>query len=213
MAMTPKTTAFLASGIAIVGIGAMLFATTKRPSDDLFAACRNGAVAGGGSTIGGPFELIDETGKLVTEKDVITGPTLVYFGYTFCPDVCPMDASRNAEAIATLDERGYEIKPVFISVDSERDTPELLTEFTDIMHPRMLGLSGSSDQVKKASQAYKTYFKVQTPGDPYTLIDHSTQSYLMFPDYGFVDFFSHDDTAEYVAEKLACYVDAAKSAQ
>jgi protein SCO1/2 len=149
----------------------------------------------------------------VTDQDVSTGPTLIYFGYTFCPDVCPLDASRNAEAIATLDERGYNIKPVFISVDSERDTPEVLAEFTDIMHPRMLGLTGSAEQIKAASKAYKTYYSVQTPGDPYTLIDHSTQSYLMFPDYGFVDYFSHDATAEYVTEKMECYVDAVNSAK
>lgn len=213
MAIAPKTAAILAGGVALLGIGAMVLATSKRPADDIFAACRNGAVAGGSSTIGGPFELVDEAGKTVTDKDVITGPTLIYFGYTFCPDVCPLDSSRNAEAIATLDERGYNIKPVFISVDSERDTPELLAEFTDIMHPRMLGLSGTAEQVKAASKAYKTYFKVQTPGDPYTLIDHSTQSYLMFPDYGFVDFFSHEDTAEYVAEKMECYVDAVNAAK
>ena len=213
MAIAPKTAAILAGGVALLGIGAMVLATSKRPADDIFAACRNGAVAGGSSTIGGPFELVDEAGKTVTDKDVITGPTLIYFGYTFCPDVCPLDSSRNAEAIATLDDRGYNIKPVFISVDSERDTPELLAEFTDIMHPRMLGLSGTAEQVKAASKAYKTYFKVQTPGDPYTLIDHSTQSYLMFPDYGFVDFFSHEDTAEYVAEKMECYVDAVNAAK
>lgn len=212
MSIAPKTAAILAGGIAVLGIGAMTIATTMRPAGDLFAACRNGAVAGGSSTIGGPFELIDETGKTVTDKDVITGPTLVYFGYTFCPDVCPLDASRNAEAVSLLDEMGYEVKPVFISVDSERDTPEVLAEFTDIMHPRMLGLTGSPEQVRSASQAYKTYFNIQTPGDEYTLIDHSTQSYLMFPEYGFVDFFSHNDTAEYVAEKMECYVEAVNAA-
>lgn len=213
MSIAPKTAALVASGVALLGIGAMAVATVMRPAGDIFAACRNGAVAGGTSTIGGPFELVDETGKTVTDKDVITGPTLVYFGYTFCPDVCPLDATRNAEATYDLEDRGYEVTPVFISVDSERDTPEVMAEFTDIMHPRMLGLTGSADQIKAASKAYKTYFSVQTPGDPYTLIDHSTQSYLMFPEYGFVDFFSHNDPANVVADKMACYIDAVEAAK
>jgi protein SCO1/2 len=212
MSIAPKTAAFLAGGVALVGIGAMTIATLTRPAADLFAACRNGAVAGGASTIGGPFELVDETGKTVTDTDVITGPTLVYFGYTFCPDVCPLDLTRNAEATYQLDEQGYDVTPVFISVDAERDTPEVLAEFTDIMHPRMIGLTGSAEQIKAASQAYKTYYSVQTPGDPYTLIDHSTQSYLMLPEYGFVDFFSHNDSADLVAEKMACYLEAAEQA-
>ncbi|WP_376875719.1 SCO family protein [Albirhodobacter sp. R86504] len=212
MSIAPKTAAFLAGGVALVGIGAMTIATLTRPAADLFAACRNGAVAGGASTIGGPFELVDETGKTVTNTDVITGPTLVYFGYTFCPDVCPLDLTRNAEATYQLDEQGYDVTPVFISVDAERDTPEVLAEFTDIMHPRMIGLTGSAEQIKAASQAYKTYYSVQTPGDPYTLIDHSTQSYLMLPEYGFVDFFSHNDSADLVAEKMACYLEAAEQA-
>jgi protein SCO1 len=71
----------------------------------------------------------------VTEADVITKPSLVYFGYTFCPDVCPFDMARNADAVDLLAERGYDVQPVFISVDPERDTPERLAEFTDFMHP------------------------------------------------------------------------------
>ena len=211
MPISAKTAAIAASALVVIGLGVSWFAT-QSGSDDVFAQCRRGVV-GGGAQIGGPFTLVSETGETVTDKDVITKPTLVYFGYTYCPDVCPLDNTRNADAISLLDERGYDVTPVFISIDTERDTPELLREFTDIMHPRMIGLTGSKDQVAAASKAYRTYFKVQNPGDPYTLIDHSTQSYLMFPDSGFAEFFNRDTSAEDMADQIACFVDAWKSTQ
>ena len=177
--------------------------------DDQFAQCRAGAVGGG--AIGGPFTLTDENGKTVTDKDVIKGPTLVYFGYTFCPDVCPLDAARNAEAVDILESDGKIVTPVFISFDPERDTPEVLRDFTDAMHPRMIGLTGTPDQVKAASAAYKTFYQKQVDGDPkYYLMDHSTFSYLMMPEVGFVDFFDRDISAANMAKKLGCFVDAAQ---
>jgi protein SCO1/2 len=150
---------------------------------------------------------VDETGKTVTDKDVITKPSLVYFGYTFCPDVCPLDNARNADAVDILEEKGFEVTPVFISVDPERDTPEVVRDFTDNLHPRMIGLTGSAEQVKAASLAYKTYFKKQDSGDEFYLMDHSTFTYLVLPDKGFVDFFQRDDTAEQMAERVGCFLD------
>jgi len=211
MPLSAKTAAIAASALVVIGLGVTLFATGQK-DDDLFAQCRRGVIGGSGQ-IGGPFTLVSETGETVTDKDVITKPSLVYFGYTYCPDVCPLDNARNADAVSLLDERGYDVTPVFISVDTERDTPELLREFTDIMHPKMIGLTGSPEQIAAASKAYRTYFKVQSPGDPYTLIDHSTQTYLMFPEIGFVEFFNRDTSAEEMANQVACFVDAWKGAQ
>lgn len=210
MPITTRTAAIAATAVVVAGLAVTWFAT-RGGDEDVFAQCRKGAVAGGAGMIGGPFTLVSETGETVTDADVFTKPSLVYFGYTYCPDVCPLDSMRNAEAVTILDERGYDVTPVFISVDSARDTPELLTEFTDVMHPRMIGLTGSPEQIKAASQAYRTYFKVQNPGDPYTLIDHSTQSYLVFPEIGFVEFFNRDTTPEEMADSVACFVDAAKA--
>ena len=155
------------------------------------------------------FELVDETGKTVTDKDVITKPTLLYFGYTFCPDVCPLDTSRNGEAAVLLEERGYDVGTAFISIDPERDTPESLAEFTDVMHPEMLGLTGSAEQVKAASMAYRTYFKKQDPeeGDEFYLVDHSTFTYLVTPEQGFIDFFKRDESPEQMADRVQCFVD------
>lgn len=196
--------------VAVVGlIGASVLYVMQYSGDDPFAQCRGGAVGGG--AIGGPFTLTDENGKTVTDKDVITGPTLVYFGYTFCPDICPLDAARNAEAVDILESAGKIVTPVFISFDPERDTPEVLRDFTDALHPRMIGLTGTPDQVKAASLAYKTYYQKQTDGDPqYYLMDHSTFSYLMLPDVGFVDFFDRNISAADMAAQVECFVDAAK---
>lgn len=208
--MPIPTRAYAIGAAAVTGLGlaAMLAVTLTAPADR-FDECRASRVAGGAGAIGGPFTLVDETGATVTEKDVITGPTLVYFGYTFCPDVCPLDNVRNAEAVDILAERGYEVTPVFISVDPGRDTPEVMAEFTDVIHPRMIGLTGSAEQVKAASQAYRTYYRKQD-GDPeYYLVDHSTQTYLVFPEYGFVEFFGRDATPEQMADRVACFVDAA----
>lgn len=210
MKITPKAAAIAAAVLVVAGLGATWLAT-RGGDADMFAQCRK-SVVGGTAKIGGPFTLVDENGKTVTDKDVFTKPSLLYFGYTYCPDVCPMDNSRNAEATDILDERGYDVTPVFVSVDTDRDTPELLREFTDIMSPKMIGLTGSKEQVAAASRAYRTYFKVQNPGDPYTLIDHSTQTYLVFPEIGFVEFYNRDTTAEQMADSVACFVDAWKGA-
>lgn len=190
----------------MIGLAGLTLSACK--PDDKFAECRTNKIAGGSASIGGPFTLVDENGATVTDKDVITGPTLLYFGYTYCPDVCPLDNDRNAETITLLDERGYDVKPVFISIDPDRDTPELLREFTDYMHPKMVGLTGTPEQVKAASQAYKTYYKVQDAEDEYYLIDHSTFTYLVFPEEGFVDFFRRDLQPEQMADQVACFIDA-----
>lgn len=198
--------------VAVVSalLGVLWYLTANNNSDDQFAQCRATSIAGGAGSIGGPFTLVDETGKTVTDKDVITGPTLIYFGYSFCPDVCPLDNARNADAVELLEKMGKIVKPVFISIDPERDTPQAMAEFTDYLHPRMLGLTGTPEQTKAASKAYHTYFKKEVDGDPeYYLVDHSTQTYLMFPEYGFVDFFRRDETAEEMAKRVACFVDAA----
>ncbi len=180
----------------------------QSPPSDKFSQCRGGAVGGG--DIGGPFTLMDENAKTVTDVDIITKPTLVYFGYTFCPDICPMDSARNAEAIDFLAANGMDVTPVFITIDPERDTPEVLRDYTDNLHSKMIGLTGTADQIKAASQAYKTYYKKQE-GDPnYYLMDHSTFTYLMLPQTGFADFFDRDATPADIAERTACFINAAQ---
>ncbi len=200
--------AYIAVAVVVAGLGGTWVATQlARPaSDDRFAACRTGAIAGD-AAIGGPFELVDTTGRTVTDADVITEPSILYFGYTFCPDVCPLDASRNADAVDLLAERGLSVTPVFISIDPARDTPEVLADFTANLHDKMIGLTGSPEQVAAASRAYKTYYKAHPATDNYYLVDHSNFSYLVLPGHGFVEFFRGDTTADRMAETTACFID------
>lgn len=175
-------------------------------SDDPLAQCRDGQVAGG--TIGGPFTLVDQTGKTVTDKDVLKGPALVYFGYTFCPDVCPLDAQRNADAVDILAEKGLEVTPVFITIDPARDTPKVLADWTSAISPKMIGLTGTPDQVKAASIAYKTYYKQLPAEDTNYLMDHTIYTYLMLPNVGFAEFFDRDIPADKLADKVSCFLTA-----
>jgi protein SCO1/2 len=192
-----------AAAIAGLFLLGTLFFTFRADPQAQFAECRSSTVAG---DIGGPFELVNGRGETVTDSDVITEPSLLYFGYTYCPDICPLDVVRNAEAVELLEERGIEIQPVFITVDPARDTVEVVREYADAMHPRMVGLTGSEAQVSQASAAYKTYFKRHPAVDGEYLVDHSTFSYLVLPEQGFVDYFRRDLSPEDLAERMACYV-------
>ena len=199
-----KLYAGAAMASVLVFLGGSYALIQYQNAGNAFADCGAGQAAGG--DIGGPFTLIDETGKTVTDVDVISKPTLVYFGYTFCPDVCPLDAARNAQAVDILEEQGLDVGQIFITIDPERDTPEVLAEFTDSVHPLLIGLTGSIEQVKAASAAYKTYFKKQDPAEEYYLMDHTSFTYLMLPKLGFVDFYTREDTAEKIAEHTACII-------
>jgi len=202
----------IAAVVAILGLlGGVYYMTVGSAPDDQFAQCRTGKVAGGTGQIGGPFTLVSETGETVTDADVFDKPALIYFGYTFCPDVCPLDSYRNAQAVEILEERGEIVKPVFISVDPTRDTPEVMAEFTDNLHPRMLGLTGSEEQVKAASRAYRTFYEKQAPtegAEEYYLVDHTTMTYLTLPEHGFVEFFQRTLSPEQMADKVQCFLDA-----
>ena len=193
--------AFIAGLLGVLGY--LAFAPGN---GDPFAPCRTTAVQGGLSSIGGPFELVNSAGQTVTDSDVITMPSLVYFGYTFCPDVCPLDSARNALATEILEAEGTIVQPIFISIDPERDTPEVVGEFASIFHPRMIGLTGSDEQVRAASRAYRTFFARQSGEDEFYLVDHSTFTYLVLPGQGTVEVFRHDMSAEQVAEAAQCFI-------
>ncbi|OUD09717.1 SCO family protein [Marivivens niveibacter] len=201
-----KKIAIAATSVAALFIGGTIAVVQLNKAPQDFAQC--GATAVAGSAIGGPFELVDSDGETVTDADVITGPSVIYFGYTFCPDVCPLDAMRNAQATYILDEKGIEVTPIFISIDPERDTPEVVGEFASNFHERMIGLTGSLEQTDAASKAYRTYYKKEENGDPeYYLVDHSIQSYFNIPGYGVIDVFGHTETPENVAQRMECLID------
>lgn len=154
-----------------------------------------------GADIGGPFELTDQDGRRVASDELIDGPTLLYFGYTFCPDVCPVDVAVMAEATDLMAERGIDATPVFITVDPARDTPAVLSWFADAMHPEMVGLTGSEEEIAAAAEAYKVYYARAEGDDPDNyLMNHSAFIYLMTPD-GLAALFRRGATPEEIAEE------------
>ncbi len=202
-----KTVAIAAAAVVVTGLGVggyfALFA--KDPG-----TCSASSVAGG--DIGGPFELVTPDGTTVTERDVFTEPSLVYFGYTYCPDICPTDNARNAEAIDLLAAQDHDVEMALITVDPERDDPEQLRDYTDYLHTEAKGYTGSLEQIQAAANAYKAYFRKEDNPDPdFYLVDHSTFTYLMLPDTGFVEFFKRDVPPAEMAERVGCFVDAAGS--
>jgi protein SCO1 len=200
-------------GIPGLVIGALLLSGTAG-----LAAGRGPAdCAGGGhehpdedlSVLGTPFALLGESGEVVTSADLFDRPALVYFGYTFCPDICPFDTVRNAEAVDLLGERGVDVRPVFITVDPKRDTAEVLAEFTDHIHPDMIGLTGSPAQVQAVAASFGVVHTLPEDADedPYYLVGHSTFSYLVLPGSGVVDRMSRSLSAEEMAGRIACMLD------
>ncbi|WP_112312094.1 SCO family protein [Pseudogemmobacter bohemicus] len=190
---------------ALIGgtAGYLFFAGDSRA--DPLAQCREGNV--GSADIGGPFTLLDKTGTEITDKEVITRPTLVYFGYTFCADVCPFDMSRNAEALDLLEAEGRDVGLAFITVDPKRDTPEVAGEYAEAYKADAIGLSGTQEQIDAAAKAYRVYYKVQPATDDYYLVDHSAFTYLMLPGIGFADFYRREATPEQIAKGVGCMLD------
>jgi len=210
--MALSTAHYAIAGTAAVVIGLVAtYSLTRKSALDAFAACGGNQIAGPASAIGGAFTLTDMNGKRVSDKDVLKKPSLVYFGYTSCPDVCPTDMGRNAQAVDILEEEGYDVTPVFISVDPARDTPAVLKEWTGFMHPKMIGLTGTPAELSAVAKEYKTFYQVpDAPTDQNYEVQHMTLTYLMLPGVGFANFFNSEDSADLVAERTACYAEAAK---
>jgi protein SCO1 len=164
-----------------------------------------------GARIGGPFALIDQNGKPRTDRDFAGKYRIMYFGYTFCPDVCPVDVARliaGYKAFAKSDPaRAARIVPVFISVDPERDNPSALKAFTGAFDPALVGLTGTPDQIAAVAKAYGVVYQVQKqPGNPNYLVDHSRTAYLMDPDGKPIALLSQDGKPEVIAGELSKWV-------
>jgi protein SCO1/2 len=170
----------------------------------------------GSALIGGPFTLTDQTGAGRSEADLKGHYALVYFGYTYCPDVCPTSLSTMTQAIDLLAETAPEqaaaVLPVFVTVDPERDTVAALATYAGHFHPRMMALTGTPEQIAAAAKAYRIYYqKVEEEGASDYLMDHSSVLYLMAPDGSYLTHFTHASTAEDIAGGLAARVDPAQA--
>jgi len=177
------------------------------------ASCEPAAAPGplAGSAIGGPFALVDQNGRAFTDRDLAGKYALVYFGYTYCPDVCPLDVQAISQGLSALEKtapaRAAKVVPVFVTVDPERDRPAELKAFTANFHPRLVALSGTRAQVDAAMKAYRIYARRAGPaGAKDYLMDHMAITYLMGPDGKPIAFTGQGATAADITRELETYV-------
>ena len=165
----------------------------------------NRVLSTGEALVGGPFSLVNHNGEAVTEKTYLGSPTLLFFGFTFCPDVCPTELQVMTAALAELGDRGRDIQPIFVTVDPERDTPQVLKDYIANFSERWIGLTGSPEQVAAMARAYKVYFaKAENTQSPENyLMDHSSIIYLMGPDGKFLKHFTYSTDAKALAKAIA----------
>lgn len=164
-----------------------------------------------GAAIGGDFVLTDEDGKAFSSEQLAGRYQILYFGYTYCPDVCPVDVANVMRGLAAAEQAdpalAGKIQPLFITIDPARDTPEALRQFTDSFHPRLIGLTGSDDDIAKVAKAHLIqYQKRETPGFSEYLMDHSRQTYLMGPKGEPIALLSHDGNPQQIADEIRTWV-------
>jgi len=163
-------------------------------------------VTTGQADVGGPFQLTDQSGKRVSDKDFRGRYMLIYFGYSFCPDVCPTTLAVMAQALEKLGGRAGRVTPVFITIDPERDTPKVLDEYMKSFGPAFVGLTGSPAEIKDVEKKFRVYAaKKPLEGGNYGM-DHSSVLYLMGPNGKMISFFdetvSPDDLAKELKQKI-----------
>jgi len=159
---------------------------------------------GTASRVGGPFALEDRSGKQVTDRNFRGKYMLVYFGYTFCPDVCPTTLNEVADALDHLGSKAEQVQPIFITVDPKRDTPAVIGQYVAAFTPRLIGLTGSDEQIAKVAQEYRVYYAEHRTGpgpNDYTM-DHSSVLYLMGPDGRFIAPIRADEDGAQMAVEL-----------
>lgn len=152
--------------------------------------------------VGGPFRLVDHTGKARSETDYRGRLLLLYFGFTWCPDVCPTDLQAIAEAMQRLGKAADAVQPLFVTLDPERDTPARLAAYVTFFHPRLVGLTGDAGSIREVASAYKVYYaKVPSSRSDYT-IDHSGYVYLMDGSGQYLGFFPPGTPAERMVDVI-----------
>ena len=158
-------------------------------------------------SIGGPFRLVDHTGAQVTDATYRGRIMLVFFGFTHCPDICPTELQVMAEVLDRLGEDAARVAPIFITVDPERDTPDALARYLDLFDPRIIGLTGSPEQIGAVARAYRVYYaKVHPPGSTTYTMDHSSFIYLMDGQGRFAALFRHGSPAAEIAGTVMAHL-------
>jgi len=187
--------AIVCAALLVVAAGALLALAVRETP-------RGAAGTALASAIGGPFRLIDQNGKAVSDADLKGKWQLVFFGYTHCPDTCPTALNEIALALDQLGVKRDEVEIVFITVDPERDTPEVMKAYVQSFDARIIALTGSPDAVAQAAKAYRVYYAKHPRGDGEYDMDHSAVIYVMNPDGRFTATFTPDSTADAIAQRL-----------
>ncbi len=191
---------FILAGLAVGAVAALALFPAAR--ERLLSPLKVTTV--GQALIGGPFTLTDHTGRRVTDQDYRGSFMLVMFGFTFCPDICPSELQLISAALDKLGPKGNRVVPIFISIDPERDNPTQLAMYVKSFHPRLIGLTGTPEEVATAAKAYRVYAKkVPDPKSSagYTM-DHSALIYLMGPDGTYRTHFTPGISVDALAERL-----------
>jgi len=199
--------ALLALGVVSMALLAAFLLLRALPEPD---HARN-VERSGTPEIGGPFTLTAHTGEKVSNAAFAGDWRLIYFGYTYCPDVCPAELAKMSRALEIVEERGYPLKdvqPLFISVDPVRDTPERLASYLDAFHPKLIGLTGTIPEIETVADAFAVHFRKAPGGDDEAyLMDHTSMIFLMTQDGVFEDVFTSRESAQDIAAALASRLD------
>lgn len=190
--------------LALIGLaigGAIAYTQIKSEEN---AADIQPASSMAGVNLGGPFELTDHTNKAVTEAEYDGQYKLIYFGFTYCPAICPTELQKITKTLNELDEGiAAQIQPLFITIDPERDTVEVMQEYVTLFHPRLIGLTGTSAQIEAIKQSYKIFAtKVQTEDMSDYTMDHSSFIYLMSPDNKPLSIYRMKDDADFMKQDI-----------
>ena len=201
-----------AIALGLAAAAAVAFALALAGREGLLAPDQPARVGTAGTAdIGGPFTLVDGSGRTLTEADFRGRYMLIYFGFTFCPDVCPTTLQVMTQALDKLGEEAKDVTPVFITVDPARDSPEVVGAYIAHFHERMVGLTGSEDQVAAAAKAYKVYYaraeETTAGGSDEYLVDHSSIVFLIGPDGRYLAHFTHRATADEMAAGIKTHID------
>lgn len=161
-------------------------------------------IVSGTALVGGPFTLTNQDGQTVTEKDFLGKHMLIFFGYTYCPDICPTELQVMTQALTSMGDKASAIRPLFITIDPERDTPDVMKSYVENFGGGLVGLTGTPEQIAAVAKAYRVYYKrAGEAGATDYLMDHSSIIYLMGPDGKFVTHFGYATDANDLAARLS----------
>lgn len=192
------------AALAGLGIASLAYLIQKQLPAPQAASQSNALIAVTEDAFGGPFTLVDHTGKNVAEKDYTGKYRLIYFGFTYCPAICPTELSKITAALNTMGDAGKDILPMFITIDPERDTQDKMASYVTLFHPSLVGLTGTPEQIKPVLKNYKIYAakRVDPSMTEYTM-DHSSFIYFIAPDDRLLHIFKMQDNADVMADVMS----------